>query len=113
MLIHHLALLGQAQDAVHRPGRRAFDQVFGAAAAARRRAAALMKNGDGDAGFARSLDQLRLRDVHGPARGRDAAQLVGVRVAEQHHLAIAARRQMPPVGGFVVQLAQDLPGTLQ
>ena len=105
-LIDHLALLGEAQHAVDRSVGRRLDQMLGAAAAARRRAAARVKNRERDAGVARRLEQPMLRDLQCPARGRNAALLVGVRVADHHPLAIAARREMAPIGGFGVQAAQ-------
>lgn len=101
-LIDDFALLGQTQHAANGAVGHCLDQIFCAPAAARRGSAAAVKNQYLDARLARGLQQFGLGHLQGPTRCRDAAFLVGIGIADHHHLTIAARIQMPPVGGFAM-----------
>ena len=87
-----LALLGQLEAPVHRARRLAADGPVGRPAAAADGPAAAVEERQLHAVPARGRDERRLRLVELPVGGQEAARLVGVRVAQHHLLAIAARR---------------------
>ena len=96
-LVDDLALLGEAQHAVHRARGRGAHQRIDARTAARDAAAARVEDDVAFVGRGERRGEIRLRAVGGEARGADAAFLVGVRITDERALRAAARLEMPPV----------------
>ena len=86
-----LALFGDADLPLHGAAGLGEDRVVARAAAAPDRAAAAVEQADAHAVVAEHLDQADLGLVELPARGDEAAVLVGIGIAE-HHLLLAAER---------------------
>src|SRR5690606_29105125 len=85
-----LALLGDADLAVHRTAGLRDDRIIARTTAAADRAAAAMKQPQPHAVALEHLDEADLGLVELPARGDEAAILVAVGIAE-HHLLHAAK----------------------
>ena len=101
------ALLGDADLALHRAARLGEDRVVARAAAAADRAAAAVEQADAHAVLAEDLDQADLGLVQFPARGDEAAVLVGIGIAEHHLLLAALRIDEPAIFGNRQQAVHD------
>ncbi len=109
----HFALLGDADLALHGPGRLREDRLVARPTAPPDRTAAAMEQAQPDLVSPEDIDQHQLGLVELPGRGQVAAVLVAVGITQHHLLGTAARGEQPAIGRQAQELVHDPAAALQ